>query len=76
MPTVLRIEGFRMFFYSNEHLPRHIHVEFGGGVAKFSLENIELTKSKHLDASTISKMRKLVEENQEFLLKKWDEYFD
>ena len=29
MPTVLRIEGFRFFFFSDEHDPSHIHVEKG-----------------------------------------------
>ncbi len=27
MPTVLRKDGYRFFFYSNEHLPIHIHIE-------------------------------------------------
>ncbi|MGB0788697.1 MAG: DUF4160 domain-containing protein [Marinirhabdus sp.] len=27
MPTVLRLRGYRFFFYSNEHLPIHVHVE-------------------------------------------------
>jgi len=27
MPTVLYINGFRFFFYLNEHEPIHIHVE-------------------------------------------------
>ncbi|MGD9554716.1 MAG: DUF4160 domain-containing protein [Arcobacteraceae bacterium] len=31
MPTVLRVEGFRFFFFSDEHLPLHIHVEKGDG---------------------------------------------
>ncbi|MBE0499452.1 MAG: DUF4160 domain-containing protein [Campylobacterales bacterium] len=30
MPTVLRINGFRFFFFSDEHLPLHIHVEKRG----------------------------------------------
>jgi len=30
MPTVLRIEGFRFHFYSDEgNEPPHIHVEYG-----------------------------------------------
>ncbi|WP_339864042.1 DUF4160 domain-containing protein [uncultured Algoriphagus sp.] len=30
MPTVLRENGYRFFFYSNEHLPKHTHVEKSG----------------------------------------------
>jgi len=36
MPTVLRVSGFRFFFYSLEGSePPHIHVERGDSVAKF-----------------------------------------
>jgi hypothetical protein len=32
MPTVLVVEGFRFFFFSNEGFePAHIHVEKGDG---------------------------------------------
>ncbi|MDT3740893.1 MAG: DUF4160 domain-containing protein [Candidatus Kapabacteria bacterium] len=36
MPTVLRIEGFRFHFYSDENneLP-HIHIASGNGESKF-----------------------------------------
>ena len=26
MPTLLNIDGFKFFFYSNEHEPKHIHI--------------------------------------------------
>ena len=29
MPTVFIIEGFRFFFYSNDHAPLHVHVQHG-----------------------------------------------
>ena len=28
MPTLLRKDGFKFFFYANEHEPKHIHVSF------------------------------------------------
>ena len=35
MPTVLRTEGFRFFFYSSDRAePPHIHVEKGYNAAK------------------------------------------
>jgi hypothetical protein len=43
MPTVLRLSGFRFFFYSLEGSePSHIHVEHGDSVAKFWLNPVEL----------------------------------
>ncbi len=76
MPTILRIGKFRFFFYSNEHLPKHIHVECDDGVAKFSLISCELVKAKRLNATEINRIRKLVVENKGQLINKWDEYFN
>lgn len=76
MPTILRIQGFRFFFYVNDHWPPHIHIEKGECTAKFNLEPIELVKSKRFSAQEINILRKLVIENKEFLLDKWNEYFN
>ncbi|WP_225586994.1 DUF4160 domain-containing protein [Algoriphagus sp. Y33] len=54
MPTVLRVKGFRFFFYSNDHLPKHIHVEKSGKTAKFILNPSQLVKSKNFSASELS----------------------
>ena len=46
MPTVLRIYGYRFFFYSLEGTePPHIHVEHGENVAKFWLQPVSLAES-------------------------------
>ena len=34
MPTLLRIFGLRFFFYLDEHLPIHLHVECGVKLAE------------------------------------------
>jgi hypothetical protein len=45
VPTVLRWNGYRFFFFSNEGAePPHIHVDKGGATAKFWLEDL---RSKH-----------------------------
>jgi hypothetical protein len=76
MPTVFYIDGFRFFFYSNEHLPKHIHVEKAEKTAKFNLENMELIKSIAFNASELKQIRNLIEENRDFLIQKWDEFFN
>lgn len=76
MPTVLIIKGYRFFFYINDHTPPHIHVEKGRSTAKYDLRNAELVKSKRFNAKEISEIRKLVIDNAEFLISKWDEYFN
>ncbi|MBI4007657.1 MAG: DUF4160 domain-containing protein, partial [Planctomycetes bacterium] len=47
MPTILRIKGYRFFFFSLEgREPPHIHVEHAGKYAKFWLEPVELARSR------------------------------
>ena len=76
MPTVLIIDGFRFFFYSNEHLPKHIHIEKAEKTAKFNLENIELVKSSGFNSAQLKTIHNLAESNQELLIQKWDEFFN
>jgi hypothetical protein len=75
MPTILRIEGFRFFFFSDEHLPSHIHIEKGDAYARIELETITITDSYNLNSKELKKLRTLVKENSEILTKAWNEYF-
>ena len=75
MPTILLIEGFRFFFYSNEHLPMHIHIEKAEKTAKVNIENIEVIKSTGFNSKDLKLISNLVLENQELLNRKWNEYF-
>lgn len=77
MPTILIIHAYRFFFYSNEHLPIHIHIEKGNATAKFNVEPIvELVKSKRFNSSELKEIRNLVIEHQKFFKIKWHEYFN
>ena len=76
MPTVLRIKGCRFFFYTNEHSPIHIHIEKDNKTAKFNLEPFEMVYTRRFKASEISEIRKLVVDNVEFLIDKWNEYLN
>jgi hypothetical protein len=46
MPTIFRKEGYRFFFYANDHLPVHVHIEKESSTAKFTIFPLELIKSK------------------------------
>ena len=76
MPTILFRNGYRLFFYSNDHLPKHIHIEKENKTAKFNLIPVELIKSSKFRASELRQIRNLVEENVELLINKWNEYFN
>ena len=75
MPTILKAQGYRFFFYINDHGPPHIHVEKDRKTAKLDLTNCELLRSKRFNAKEIGEIRNLVIENSELFKSKWDEYF-
>ena len=76
MPTILRIYGYRFFFFSREgNEPPHIHVEQAERYAKFWLHPVELANSDGFRSSEISGLRKLVQEHQNLFEEKWNEYF-
>ncbi len=45
MPTVYRKDGYRFFFFSDEHLSKHIHIEKGDAYVRIDLESLEVTDS-------------------------------
>ena len=45
MPTRLFLFGLRFFFYSDEHLPMHVHVKNGDGKAKNNIETAEVIEN-------------------------------
>lgn len=76
LPTILRLGGYRFFFYSNEGSePPHIHVVHGEAVAKYWLEPVELAVSRRFRAHELSAMRDLVFENRQMLLEAWHDHF-
>lgn len=76
MPTVLRIKGFRFFFFSLENNePPHIHVEHGSKVAKLWLDPINLASSTGFRSHELTKLRALVVEHRNVFLEKWYEHF-
>lgn len=76
MPTILLIDGFRFFFYSNDHLPVHIHIEKAGATAKYNLIPVELAKSSRFTAKDLKEIRLIIEANNNFLIEKWNEFFN
>jgi hypothetical protein len=77
VPTVLVVEGFRFFFFSNEGFePPHIHVEKGDGHAKWWLEESPaLAYSEGLTPAQLRRGRELVTEHGSMFAKAWHEYF-
>ncbi len=77
MPTVFTKDGYRFFFYSNDHTPIHVHVKKGSGEAVFIVEGeIILRESVGLKTKQLSKAEDLAESHRELIIQKWHEYFD
>lgn len=76
MPTLLRIGGYRFFFYSLEGRESpHIHVAHAGRYAKFWLEPVALADNRGFRGHELTEIRQIVEENQQLFLEEWHEYF-
>lgn len=76
MPTVLKVAGFRFFFFSNEGLePPHIHVESGDGYAKFWIRPVVLADSAGYTAKELTRLRGLVVQYAGLFEEKWNEFF-
>jgi len=74
VPIVFEKDGFRFFFYSNDHRPIHIHVRRGGGEAVFNVEDgVDLRESAGLNLQEVSKAALLAEENRKLIIEKWHE---
>lgn len=77
MPEIFERDGYRFFFYSNEHRPIHVHVRYGGGEAVFQVEQgVELRESQGLKMRELTKAQALATEHQELIIEKWHERFN
>jgi hypothetical protein len=76
VPTVLRVDGFRFYFFSNErNEPSHIHVRKGEGKGKFWLDPVALAWARGLRPGELSRTREIVIENRTVLLEAWHGHF-
>jgi len=70
MPKVFEKDGYRFFFYSNDHRPIHIHVRYGSGEAVFNVEDVvELRESQGLKVKELTKAEALATENRELIIR-------
>lgn len=81
MPTILFMNGWRLFFYSNEgDEPIHIHAEKGGMECKFWLiiDQIDIQEafSFNLTLSSRREIKKLIYQNFDLIVSSWNNYFN
>ena len=77
MPKIFEQDGYRFFFYSNEHRPIHVHVRYGSGEAVFEVaQGIELRESLGLKMRELARAQELAETHRELIIQKWYEHLD
>ena len=76
MPTVLRWNGYRFYFFSNGGAePPHIHVDKGGSTAKYWLQPVALARNIGYSARDLRDLEAKVAAESLAFLEKWREHF-
>jgi hypothetical protein len=75
LPTLLDKNGFKFFFYANEHEPKHIHIMKSDGFAKVELESLTVIKN-YLKPKDLKFALAVIKENRDEFERIWDEWFD
>lgn len=76
MPTLLKKDGFRIFFYANDHFSRHVHCIGHGGEVKIILNSLELVHNFAMKPKDLKRALKIVEVNRLSFMNQWDEFFE
>jgi Domain of unknown function (DUF4160) len=75
-PTVLRVGGYRFYFFSREEPRPHVHVQHASGEAKFWLEpTVELAADYGLGRTRVNAARKIIEEHRDEIIAAWARHF-
>lgn len=75
-PTVLRVRGFRFYFFSREERRPHVHVQHAEGEAKFWIDQtVELHANYGLKPKRLAEAERLVEEHLDEIRSAWAKHF-
>ena len=74
MPVVLRVNGFKFFFYEADvaNEPPHVHVSKEGNDAKFWLDPVKIVREGKFRKSDLRDIERIINQNLEFLLNAWE----
>lgn len=76
MPTVLRVAGYRLFFFSGEgNEPPHVHAAKDGNAAKYWLDVVTLAMNKGFRSHELNELHKIVAEHRVMLREAWNAHF-
>ena len=74
MPTLLDKNGFKFFFYANEHEPMHIHVMKNDDFAKIELNSLNVVQN-YLKPKDLKFALQIIKEHRNEFKRVWNEWF-
>jgi hypothetical protein len=76
MPTLFHYMGLRFYFYSNDHLPIHVHVKIENAEARYQVDpEMKLIENRGLKSRELRLAEIAIEENREVIIARWKEHF-
>jgi hypothetical protein len=74
MPVVLRVGGYRFWFYEADlDEPPHVHVGKEGKEAKYWLNPVKATRLGKFKPVDLREIERIINDNLEFLLRAWEQ---
>ena len=75
-PTILRVKGYRFYFFSREERRAHVHVQHADGEAKFWIDpGVELAANFSLKPKQVTEAQNLIEEHLNEIRNAWTKHF-
>ena len=77
MPVVLRYKKIRFVFYSDDHLPIHVHAIYGNFEAscKIITSTLGIESNKGFSNKDLKTIQNVVKANRELIEDGWNEFF-
>ena len=74
MPTILRINGWRMVIYPNDHSPAHVHVLAAGWEVVVNLLALEIREVIRCDERQARQVLRHVADHRSMLMDAWRQF--
>ena len=74
MPIVLRVKGYRFWFYEADlDEPAHVHAGKEGQEAKYWLDPVRMARAGRFKPVDLREIERIIHDNLDFLLNAWQE---
>jgi hypothetical protein len=74
-PSIEITPKFKIFFYSNDHEPIHVHVKAADCSCKIELNTLNVSNVKGFSPKQLKRVVKIVETHKELITEVWNEFF-